>query len=221
MNQRREDRAKHEDGVDDRLHALQRCLRLEERETNKQARHDRKRPLRHDIRRHAPVLLENTVGNQVQLEPKRHRKFLVTPSRMIILIDRLLVLLLLVDTLDLHFNSSSLIALLPDVEPVLALGVLTRVHDVEHVFCGVLVGFALPGTVGLEVIQESTAVVADFAKVDRLTAASEEEESIELLEEDSAGLVNCAEDCLTVVCQLPEERANSPGGLGVETTARC
>jgi len=139
---------------------------------------------------------------------------------MVILIDRCLVLLLLVDTLNLHFDFPRFIALLPDIEPVLALCVLTRVHHVEHVFCGVLVGFALSGAVGLEVVQECAAVFTDFAKVDSFTATSEEEESVELLEEDGAGLVDCAEDCLAVVCQLPEERANSPGGLGVETTAR-
>lgn len=115
------------------------------------------------------------------------------------------------DTLDFRFNSSGFLTPFPDVEPVFSLCVLAGVHDIEHEFCWVLVRFTRSGAVALKVVQEGAAVFANFAKVDRFTTASEEEESIELLEEDGAGLVDCAENCLTVVCQLPQERANSPG----------
>lgn len=142
----------------------------------------------------------------------------MTPGSCIILSGGSLVLLLVMDALDLHFDFFSFFALFPDVEPVFSLCVLAGVHDIKHVFRRVLVGFTLSGTVGLEVVQENATVFANFAKVNCLSATSKEEESVELLEEDGTGLVYCAKNSLTVVCQFPEECANSPRGLGVETT---
>ena len=43
---------------------------------------------------------------------------------------------------------------------------------------------------------------------------------VELLEKDSRRLMNCAENGLTIVCQLAQEGADCPGALRVETTGR-
>ena len=93
-------------------------------------------------------------------------------------------------------------------------------NDVEHVFCGILLRQASSGAVLGEVVEESAVVLSDFAEVDCLATFSEEEEAVKFCEESSARLMDCAQDCLTIVCEFPEKRTDCPCALGVEATCR-
>jgi hypothetical protein len=62
-------------------------------------------------------------------------------------------------------------------------------------------------------LEQSLGVLADVAEVDGFASFGEEEESIEFLEEDGAGLMDCAENCLSGGGQFLEERDDGPGTL--------
>ena len=62
-------------------------------------------------------------------------------------------------------------------------------------------------------------VTYNISKIDRLTALCQKQETIKLLEEDSAGLMDGTQDSLTGVGKLAEEGANGPGTLRVQSTA--
>lgn len=72
----------------------------------------------------------------------------------------------------------------------------------------------------LKVLDESVRVLADVAEVDSLATLLEEEEAIEDLEELGRRLMDGAKDSLALVGETPQERADRPSTLGVETRCR-
>lgn len=65
----------------------------------------------------------------------------------------------------------------------------------------------------LEIVQEGPRLFTDWAEVDCFSTSSQEQELIELLEKDGAGLVNGAKDGLTVLRKTTKERNNGPRAL--------
>lgn len=213
-----EDGDDHEDTEDNVLHTGHSTIGLPEGETNEETRSDTKEELGEDVVGHAPVLLENTTGNFHELGAEGHGELRVGTS--IFAASDLLMLLLEVNSLDLGLNTVAFVARLPDAVPIFAPGVGSVIDNLEHVLSGVLLVTASASAVALEIVEKGAGVVADITKVDSLTAAGEEEQAVELLEEDGAGLMDGAEDGLTGIGQLAEESANGPGALRVETTSR-
>lgn len=120
------------------------------------------------------------------------------------------------ELLDLLLDLAILFAVVPGLDPVMVL----TTNDLEHVFSGVLVVVALAGAVALEVAEKSAGLFTDVAEVDGLATFAEEQESVELLEQDSARLVDGAEYSLSTIGQLAEEGTDSPGTLRVQSTSR-
>jgi len=58
-------------------------------------------------------------------------------------------------------------------------------------------------------------VLAELAEVDGLATAGKEEEAVELLEEDCAGLMNGAEDGLAGRAEFAEKGDDGPGTLRI------
>ncbi len=166
VDERGEDGAYHEQREDDRLHTSEGGLRVVKREPNEQTRHDSKAPFRNDILRHAPVLLEDSVRDDVDLEPEGHRELGVAHG--LVLVFLLDGALLLMDAVDFVLDALTLGTLLPDVKPVCSTVVCLCVDDFDHVLCWILGLGTLASTVGLEVVEKSSRVVSNRTKVDRL-----------------------------------------------------
>lgn len=64
---------------------------------------------------------------------------------------------------------------------------------------------------------EDVGIVADFAKVDALSAALKEEEAVKVFEEGRVRLMDRAKDSLAGGSKFAEEADNVEGGLRVET----
>jgi hypothetical protein len=109
------------------------------------------------------------------------------------------------NSLELSPDLLAFVALLPHVEPVLALVVLTSIDNAQHVFSRVLLIRALTRTIGLKVLEHCARIVSDRTKVHSLTTSGEEQQLVKLLEEHGAGLMNCAKNCLAVLGKLAKE----------------
>ena len=106
----------------------------------------------------------------------------------------------------------------PDIAPVLAFVVRVASADgLEHVLCWVRAGRALPGTVGFEIVDQVSRILAKRTVVDDAAAGFEEEEFVEFFEEDGGGLVDGAKDSLAGVGEFAQEADDVEGGAGVET----
>lgn len=124
----------------------------------------------------------------------------------------------LVQFVNLGLNSLSLFAVPPDFMPVRSLSGRSSVDDLEHKFCRVLFIVTVSSTVILEVIKQSSGVLADVAKVHSLTTLSQEQETVKFLEQDGTGLMDSTEDGLTGVGELAKEGTDGPSALGIQTT---
>jgi hypothetical protein len=163
-----------------------------------------------NVARHTPVLLEYTVGALPDLCRERHG--IRATTRLTRNVD-VLVRLLLMQLIDLLLDFLRIVTLLPDIEPLLVLVVSASVDNLKHVFGRVLLLAALAPAMGLEVLEKRLGVLADFAEVDCLSAFGKEEQAVEFLEEDGAGLMDGAEDGLAGGGQLLEEGDDGPGAL--------
>jgi hypothetical protein len=166
---------------------------LEKGEADEERGHGAKRELGDNVARHTPVLLEYTVCAFPDLCRERHS---VCATARLTRNVNVLVRFLLVQLINLLLHLLRIVAFLPDIEPLLILIVLPGVDNLKHVFGGILLLAALASAVGLEVLEKRLGVLADFAEVDCLSAFGEEEQAVEFLEEDGAGLVDGAEDGL-------------------------
>ena len=216
MHQGGEQGGDHEDRKDDVAHAGLRTVGLEEGEANEETGHDTQQELGNDIGRHAPVLLEDALGYDPELGAKRHGEFGGNVAGVGGLC-RGLSGSGGVDVVEFRQHTLILRAGLPDRRPVFSLVVGSIGHNLKHVLGWVLLVTTGAGTVGLKVFEEGLGVFANLAKVDGLTAGSQEEETVELLEEDRVRLVDGAENGLAGVGELAEEDADSPGRLGIQT----
>ncbi|TKW53776.1 hypothetical protein CTA1_1208 [Colletotrichum tanaceti] len=222
-----EDGDDHEDGEDDVLHAGHAAVGLPEGEADEEAGGGAEEELGEDVAGHAPVLLEDADGDLGELRGEGHGELGVGAGGgggvlFGLLLRRrsaaapVLAPLLGVDPVNLGLDAGPLGARPPHGVPVLAPRVGAVVDDLEHVLGRVLVVAAGPGAVGLEVVEQGARVVANVAKVDGAAAAGEEQQAVELLEQDGAGLVDGAEHGLARVGELAQERADGPRALRVE-----
>jgi hypothetical protein len=109
---------------------------------------------------------------------------------------------------------------LPNNIPLFALVVRTIVDDLKHVFSGVLLFAAGSSTVRLEVLEQRARVLSNVTEVNGLTTLGQEQQAVERLEENSAGLMDGAENSLPRVSELTQERADRPRALRVKSTGR-
>jgi hypothetical protein len=65
----------------------------------------------------------------------------------------------------------------------------------------------------LKIVQEGAGVLAKIAKVYGLATASKEKEAVELLEENSTGLMDCTKDCLASRAEFAKKSDDRPGTL--------
>lgn len=72
----------------------------------------------------------------------------------------------------------------------------------------------------LEVVDESARILADVAIVDSATTARKEQQTVKFLEEHAGGLVDGAENGLSVGSEFAEQLADRPGSLRVKTTTQ-
>ena len=54
----------------------------------------------------------------------------------------------------------------------------------------------------------------------RFTAPLQQEQPVEAFEQERRRLVDCAQDGLSMICQLPQEPDNIPRALSIETRGR-
>jgi hypothetical protein len=217
LHDRGEDGNDHEDSKEDVLHSGQRVIRLEEGEADEETRDRSQDELGEDIGRCSPVLLEYTNSDGPCLQGKGRCELSVVARCVVCHRLRRFVA---VDAFNLLDDIFALGAAIPNVMPVSAPGVGALVDNLEHVFGRVLLLATFATTVGLEVVQQGPGVLPDVAKVHRLAAGSQEEEAVELLEQDSTGLMHSTEHRLSGVGELAKEGTDSPRTLRIEATRR-
>lgn len=100
------------------------------------------------------------------------------------------MLLLLVQTFNLPLDFLGIFTGFPNIEPLFALVIFAGVDDFKHVLGRILIFTALPRTLVFKVVQQGLGVLPNLTKVDGLATFGEEKKSVELLEEDGAGLMN-------------------------------
>ena len=71
-----------------------------------------------------------------------------------------------------------------------------------------------------EVVDQNLGVLTDIAIVDSASTASQEQKTIETLEQHGGRLVNGAKNSLAVLLELVQQIQNSPGSLRVQTRGR-
>ena len=79
---------------------------------------------------------------------------------------------------------------------------------------------ACPSSVAFEVADEGIRRTTNVTKIEGLASHSEEEQTIEFLEQDGGGLMDGAEDSLAIVGELPKKGADRPRGLTVKSYIR-
>ena len=214
VNQRGEDCGDHEDGEEHVLHALLRSVGIVERESNEQTSRNAEHELSENVRGHTPVLAKGTLGDFGQLLGEGHGEFRV--SVLVGFFMFLGVRLFIGDLINTLLDLLGFFAALPSLKPV----VVFLSGNLKHVLSWVLVVATFACAIAGEVLQEGFRVVSDVTKVDGLAALSQEEESVELLEQNGRRLVNSTQDGLSVVRKLAQESADCPGRLGIQTTGR-
>ena len=95
----------------------------------------------------------------------------------------------------------------------------TSSDSVEHPFCWVSVGRAV-GAVLVEVVDQNVRVLADLSEVDGLASSLQQEQSVEVFEKGSVGLMDGAENGLTSSCQFAKETDDVKSTLAVKTGSR-
>lgn len=184
------------------MHPSLRGIRGEKREPDEERGDGTQPEFREHVAGHAPVLLEDTVCAFPDLRGEGHG---VGAAAGFFGDVEGLCFFFFVEGVDLLLDFFCAGAGVPDFVPGLAVVVFARVDDLEHVFRGVLVFATFAGAGVFEVLEQSLGVLADVAEVDGFASFGEEEESVEFLEEDGAGLMDCAENCLSGGGQLLEE----------------
>lgn len=162
-------------------------------------------------------MLENSLGDNSDLGCQRHSKFTELFLGRFVLSGS--VTRFLVQFVNLSLDALGLFAVLPDFVPVRSLSGRSSVNDLEHEFCRVLFIVTVSSTVVLEVIKQSSGVLADVAKVHSLTTLGQEQETVKFLEQNSTGLMNSTKDGLTSVGELTKESTDGPSALGIQTTS--
>ena len=186
---------------------------MEREERAKAYRGNTKDGLGVDVRRGSPVLLEDAVRTKSILVPKRSSEFLV--SRLVVNLDNGLGQFAFPHKLRL--NLCQLRTAIPNFNEVADCdGTRSSTNDVKHPFSGIGIGRAGRSTIPLKVVDESARVGTDVTIVDGSASASEEEKTVEFLEEESGRLMNRAKDGLSIRSELSEEFADRPGGLTVQ-----
>lgn len=128
----REDGGNHEDAEDDVLHALLRAVAVPEGKSDEESRSDTQQELGPDVAGHAPVLLEDTVGDVVNLGHEGHGE--LVGSANFVVTGGGLALFLAVDTVEFVLNGLGLRACFPHLVPVLRrLSTGTCANDLEHI----------------------------------------------------------------------------------------
>lgn len=210
LYKRRKDGCKHEDREDDSLHACKCRVGLVEGETDEETSDGAETKLSHNVTGHAPILLESTVCALHDLRCQWHGELATTGLRCNI---EVFMFLGLMELIDLLLNTLGFFARFPDVEPVLTVVVLASVHDLQHVLSRVLIFTTGTCTIVLEVLKKCSGVLAKVAEVDSLTTTGKEEETVELLEENGAGLMDGTKNGLAGIAELAEEGDDRPGTL--------
>lgn len=196
LDQRWRDCQRHEDGEQPALHIDSTVAQLIEGEAVEEARKDVQDQLAHDVVGLAPVAHERALHHGPDLRRQRHRVLAVVLNVLGVL-DAAALLVQLLDLAALRFV---LLGRRPRVAPVLALVVwVARADHVQHPLGGVGVGWALVSAVGLEVLDERLAVLAQLASVNDAAARLEQDELVEVFEENGGGLVDGTEDGLAGV----------------------
>lgn len=189
--------------------------RLEEDKADEEGDEDAQSCLGVDVRRRAPVLLEDTEQNLPELAQERSSKLAVAAAVLLLGGD---VLGVVGQTLELGLDLGVLLAVPPGLVPVdVRLGSRGSTDDLEHPLGRVRVVRAREATVGLEVLRHGSRVLADVAEVDSLAALGQEEQAVESLEEHGRRLMNSTQDGLAALGQLLEKIQNSPRRLTVKT----
>ncbi|KAI6776430.1 hypothetical protein HG530_000375 [Fusarium avenaceum] len=165
---------------------------IEEDQTNEQTDLNAESSLGVDVRRRAPVLLEDTLSGNLELLEERSCKLAV---RFRVVVGRRVGIALGLETLKLILNVLILGALSPGLMPVgVSMRAWCSTNDLEHPFSRVLALGARIGTILLE-----------------------EEEPVEALEQHSGRLVNGTENRLACLGELLEKIEDSPGCLRIKT----
>jgi hypothetical protein len=124
-----------------------------------------------DVTGHPPVLLECAVcalpylGDQRRCELRATRLFADV---------EILIAFLFMDLVNLALDLLKLLAFFPHIMPVLAAVVGSVVDNLQHVLGWVLIFATLASAMALEILQQCARIVANFAKVHRPTAPSQE-----------------------------------------------
>lgn len=177
-----------------------------------------KHPFRQDILRHTPVLLEDSLSDDNNLCPQRHSKLRILI--VVVCSVSLATAMLLVELVNLLLDLVDFIARFPDFVPILPLTRGASIDNLKHKLGRVLLVITLSRAVTLKVVEKSPRVLANRAEVDSLSSLCQEQESVEFLEENSARLMDSAENGLSSIGELAEESANRPSRLTVETGGR-
>lgn len=82
--------------------------------------------------------------------------------------------------------------------------------DVEHPLCRVRSGRIWQPSILLEIVDQDRGTLADFTKVDSLSAFRQEQQAIETLEEHGGRLMNGAENGLSVILQFGQQIQDTP-----------
>lgn len=148
-------------------------------------------------------MLEHSGKDDGHLLNEWHRKLGLFPGvGRLVWVVNWLILLALVNPIDFLLHTRGLGTSIPKIEPGLAFWVGACVDNFKHVFGRVLVIGTSTGSVVLEVIEESARVITDGPEIDSLATSGQEEQLVKLFEQNSAGLMNGAQDCLAGIGEL-------------------